>query len=338
MRVPRTIERRAMLAMAALLLCAPVAGLAQTQKKSLRIGILAGDVTAPHEEQALLEGLREQGFVEGRNLVIERGYANGRVQEVPDIARKFATMNLDAVISTCTPTTRVAQQVLGSSTTSMPIIMAAVTDPVGQRLISSLARPGANVTGRSSQFEDLGAKALELFARALGKPTTVAVLIDSNSAVHPRMFDALAPVAQQLKLEFVKIQAGRRPSDIQLADAFATAARQNAGAVFVLPDEPYFFAKRAEIAALAAKHRLPALYGAREFVDAGGLMSYGESLAASFRSVADYVGKIAAGARPGDLPVAQPTQFELVINLKTAKALGISIPQSILVSANEVLQ
>ena len=338
MPVCRNIERRAVFAVAALLLCAPVAGLAQTAKKSLRIGILAGDIPPPHEEQALLEGLREQGYVEGRNLVIERGYANGRVIEVPDIARRFAAMNLDAVISTCTPTTRAAQQILGSSATSMPIVMAAVADPVGQRLIASLARPGANITGRSSQFEDLSAKALELFARVLGKPTTVAVLVDSNSAVHPRMFDALVPVAQQLKLELVKVQAGRRPTDIQLADAFAAAVRQNAGAVFVLPDEPYFFAKRADIAALAAKHRLPALYGAREFVDAGGLMSYGESLAASFRSVADYVGKIAAGAKPGDLPVAQPTQFELVINLKTAKALGMSIPQSVLVSANEVLQ
>jgi putative ABC transport system substrate-binding protein len=152
------------------------------------------------------------------------------------------------------------------------------------------------------------------------------------------MFDALVPVARQLKLELVKVEAGRRPSDVPLAEAFATAMRQNAGAVFVLPDEPFFFARRAEIVALAAKHRLPAFYGIREFVDAGGLMSYGESMNETYRSLADYLAKIAAGAKPGDLPVAQPTQFELVINMNTAKALGMSIPRSVLLSANELIQ
>jgi putative ABC transport system substrate-binding protein len=229
-------------------------------------------------------------------------------------------------------------QVFGTSANSTPIIMAAVADPVGQKLIASLARPGANVTGRSSQAEDLVPKKLELFARVLGKPTTVAVLVDSNSAVHGRMFETLEPVAQRLKLKLLKIESGRRASDVQLPAAFATAVQKNAGALFVLPDEPFFFGKRAEIAALAAQHGLPALYGLREFVDAGGLMSYGESMSASYRSVADYVGKIAAGAKPGDLPVAQPTQFELVINLKTARALGISVPNDVLLQADHVLQ
>jgi putative ABC transport system substrate-binding protein len=141
-----------------------------------------------------------------------------------------------------------------------------------------------------------------------------------------------------LQLQLVKVEAGRRPTDVQLPEAFATAVRQNAGAVFVLPDEPFFFAKRAEIVALAAKHRLPGFYGIREFVDAGGLMSYGESMTESYRSLAGYISKIAAGAKPDDLPVAQPTQFELVINMKTAKALGLSIPQSVLVSANQLIQ
>ena len=338
MSAPLIIARRAVIAVAALSLCAPMAGLAQTANKTLHIGILAGDSVAPHEEQALLEGLRAQGFVEGRNLIVERGYTEGRVQEVPAIARRFLAMKLDAVISTCTPTTRVAQQVFGTSAAATPIIMAAVADPVGQHLIASLARPGANVTGRSSQAEDLIAKKLEIFARVLGKPTMVAVLVDSNSGVHQRMFDSLAPVALQLKLDLVKVESGRRPSDVQLAEAFATAVRQKADAVFVLPDEPFFFARRAEIVALAAQHRLPAFYSLREFVDEGGLMSYGESMTASFRSVADYVGKIAAGAKPGDLPVAQPTQFELVINTKTAKALGISMPESVLVSADELIE
>ena len=237
------IERRTAIAVAGLLLCAPSLALAQKADRKLHIGILVGDTPSPGEEQALLEGLREQGFVEGRNLTVERGYADGRVQQVPGIARDFAALKLDAVIATCTPTTRAALQAFGASATSTPIIMAAVADPVGQRLITSLARPGANVTGRSSQAEDLIPKKLELFARVLGKPTTVAVLVDSNSAVHPRMFDALAPAARQLQLELVKVEAGRRPSDVQLPEAFATAMRQNAGAVFVLPDEPFFFAR-----------------------------------------------------------------------------------------------
>jgi len=335
---PVNIERRAAIAATALLLCTPALGLAQTASKKLHIAILVGDVPAPQEEQALLQGLREHGFVEGRNLIVERGYAEGRVQQVPGIARDFTALKLDAVVATCTPTTRVAMQTFGNTATSTPIVMAAVADPVGQRLVTSLARPGANVTGRSSQAEELIPKKLELFARALGKPTKVAVLVDSNSAVHSRMFEALVPVAQQLRLELVKVEAGRRPTDVQLPAAFATAVQYNAGAMFVLADEPFFFARRAEIAALATQHRLPSFYGAREFVDAGGLMSYGESLAASWRSVADYISKIAAGAKPGDLPVAQPTEFELVLNMKTARALGMSIPQSVLVSANDVIQ
>lgn len=332
------MQRRATLLIGSALLGAPFLALAQPAPRSIRIGILFGDAPMPHEEVALRDGLRELGYAEGRNLVIERRYAEGRVQLVPGYARELAAMNLDAVISTCTPTTRVALQAFGSTPTSTPIIMAAVADPVGQHLIASLARPGANVTGRSSQAEDLIAKKLEIFAQVLGKPTTVAVLIDTNSGVHPRMFESLLPVARQWKLDLVKVESGRRPSDVKLADAFRAAVGQKAGGVFVLPDEPYFFARRADIVALAAEHRLPAFYSLREFVDEGGLMSYGESMTASFRSVADYVVKIAAGAKPGDLPVAQPTQFELVINMKTAKALDLSLPAAILATAAELIE
>ena len=150
---------------------------------------------------------------------------------MPGIARNLSTLKLDAVIATCTPTTRVALQAFGASAASTPIIMAAVADPVGQRIVPSLARPGANVTGRASQAEELIPKKLELFARVLGKPTTVAVLVDSSSAVHPRMFDALVPAAQQLKLELVRVEAGRRPTDVALPAAFATAMSKNAGAL-----------------------------------------------------------------------------------------------------------
>jgi putative ABC transport system substrate-binding protein len=247
-------------------------------------------------------------------------------------------MNLDAVISTCTPTTRVARQAFGSTSGSTPIIMAAVADPVGQQLISTLAKPGANITGLASQAEDIMPRMLDLFASVLPKPTTIAVLVDSGSAVHPRMWRALGPIAQRLNIQLVKVEAVRKPGDTSLPAAFDAVVGQHATGIFVLPDEPFFIAKRGDIVALAAQHRLPAFYGLREYVDEGGLMSYGESMRTAYRSLATYIGKVAIGANPAEMPVSQPTQFELVINLKTAKTLGITLPQTVLLSADEVIQ
>jgi putative ABC transport system substrate-binding protein len=329
------MKRIAVIATGALLLAARPAGLAQSPKTTAHIGILVGGSLAQrgHLEQALLQGLREQGYVEGKNLILERRYADGHVERTPEFARELAAMKLDAVVTTCTPTTRVAQLTLGST----PIVMAAVADPVGQRLIASLARPGANITGLSSQAEDIMPKMLELFASILPRPTTVAVLTDAISEVHPRMWQALVPVAQALNIKLIKMDVGR-PIDVALPAAFETALREKAGAIFVLPDEPQFLTRRAEIVAFAAKHRLPAFYGAREAVDEGGLMSYGENLRTAYYNAASYIRKVAHGANPGDIPVGQPTKFELVINLKTAKALGLTIPQSLLRRADEVIQ
>jgi putative ABC transport system substrate-binding protein len=332
------MQRRSALLIGSLLLSALAPALAQPAPKKIRIGILFGDAPMPHEEVALAEGLRALGFVEGRNLSIERRYAEGRVQLVPGYARELAALNLDAVVTTCTPTTRVAREALGSTPGSTPIVMAAVADPVGQQLIASLARPGANVTGLASQAEDLMPKMLELFAGVLPKPATVAVLVDSGSAVHPRMWRALGPIAQRLGVQLVRVEAGRKPTDPTLPAAFDAAVRQPATGILVLPDEPFFVARRGEIVALAAQHRLPAFYGLREYVDDGGLMSYGESMRTAYRGLASYIGKVAAGADPGEIPVSQPTQFELVINLKTAKALGVTLPRSTLLSANELIQ
>ena len=329
------MKRIAALAAGALLLTTPPVGLAQSPEKTAHIGILVGGSLAQrgHLEQALLQGLREQGYVEGKNLILERRYADGHDDRTPEFARELAAMKLDAVVTTCTPTTRAAQQAVGST----PIIMAAVADPVGQNMIASLARPGANLTGLSSQAEDIMPKMLELFASIRPRPTTIAVLTDARSDVHPRMWQALGPVAQTLKIRLVKIDAGK-PADVQFPAAFETAVREKADAIFVLPDEPLFLSRRADIVALAAKHRLPAFYGAREFVDDGGLMSYGENLRTAYRNAATYIKKVAHGAAPTDIPVGQPTKFELVINMKTAKALGIAIPQSVLLSADEVIE
>ncbi|HSB21630.1 MAG TPA: ABC transporter substrate-binding protein [Burkholderiaceae bacterium] len=329
------MKRIAAIATGALLLIAPLGGLAQAPQKTAHIGILVGGSLAQrgHLEQALLRGLGEQGYVEGKNLVLERRYADGRGERVPEFARELAAMKLDAVITTCTPSTRAAQQALGST----PIVMAAVADPVGQHLIASLARPGAHTTGLSSQAEDIMPKMLELFASVLPRPATVAVLSDARSEVHPRMWRALVPVAQALNIKLLKVDVGS-PFDVALPAAFEMAVREQAGAVFVLPDEPQFLSRRAEIVALAAKHRLPDFYGAREAVDEGGLMSYGENLRTTYHNAATYIKQVAQGANPGDIPVAQPIKFELVINLKTAKVLGLAIPQAMILRSDDVIR
>ena len=305
----------------------------QSRDKTARIGILVGGGMAQrgHLEQALLDGLRDQGYVEGRNLVVERRYADGRRERVPEFARELAEMKLDALVTTCTPSTQAAKQ----ATSSTPIVMAAVADPVGQRLIVSLARPGANITGLSSQAEDILPKMMELFSGVLPERATVAVFAQGRSNVHPRMWLQLAPIAQGLNFKLVKIDVA---NPAELPAAFDQALREKVDALLFLPDEPLFITKRALIVELAAKHRLPAFYGAREFVDDGGLMSYGENLRTAYRRAASYIGNLTRGAKPGDLPVEQPTKFELVVNLKTAKALGLMIPQSILVRADQVIQ
>ena len=311
---------------------------ARAQQKVVRIAILAGDLIASHEDEALVAGLREQGLVEGHNLIIERRYANGRLEMVPEFARELAGLKLNAVVSTCTPTTRAAQQAFGTLPDSTPIVMAAVADPVGQRIIASLARPGANVTGLASQADDILPKKLSLFAEVLPAKATVAVLSDRSSDVHPNMWRTLEPLATGLNIRLVQVQAGRKPGQASLQEAFDAAARQQASGIFVLSDEPFFFARRDEIVALADKHRLPTFYGLREFVDVGGLMSYGESMRGAYRRVATYIAKIAEGNKPRDLPVAQPTAFEFVINLRTAKALGITLSPVLLALADEVIE
>ena len=312
----------------------PLVALAQTPPKSLHVGILVGGGQAQrgHLEQALLQGLQEQGYVEGRNLVVVRRYADGQNERTPEYARELATMRLDAVVTTCTPSTRAAMQALSHT----PIVMAAVADPVGQRLINSLAKPGGWLTGLSSQAEDILPRMLALFTQIQPRPRFVAVLADQVSDVHPRMWRTLEPAARTLDLRLVKVEVGRSAGS-NLPAAFNASTQSGADAVFVLPDEPYFLVRRAEVVALAAKHRLPAFYGAREFVVDGGLMSYGESLSSAYRQAAGYLAAINRGADPGSLPVQQPTRFELVLNAGTARSLGLQLPQSLLLSADELI-
>ena len=315
------------------LLAAAIAPLplnAVAQDKMLRIGILSSgflEVRAPLD-QALVEGLREQGYVEGKNLFIERRYSTSKVSQN---AAELAGMNLDAILTTCTPSTRIMK----SATSSTPIVMAAVSDPVQQGIIASLAKPGQNVTGTSSQAEDLLPKRLELVTAILGKPVTIAVLANADNPVHALGQKRLASAASSMGLNLVTLELH---SPDELPAAMDLAERSKAGALLVLPDDPRMMNLRPQIVALAAAKGLPDFYWAREFVEAGGLMSYGENLRSSYRNAAAYMDKIKRGANPGALPVEQPTRYELVINQKTAKTLGITIPQAILLRADDVIQ
>ena len=322
------------LALANLIHALPVVATAQAADKTVHIGILSSGTLELRagNELALIQGLRDQGYIEGKNLVIERRYAATQMSvRIPEYANELAGMKLDAIVTTCSPSTIAAKR----ATSSTPIVMAAVSDPVGQNIISSLARPGQNVTGLSSQAEDLLPKRLEFLAAFIRKPATIAVLANARNPVHALGWQRLESAAQQLKLKLLKIEV-RSPDGVDAG--IETAARAQAGALFLMPDDPYFYNALARIVELAAKHRLPDFYWASDYVEAGGLMSYGENLQSSYRGAATYIDKIAKGANPATLPVAQPTRFELVVNKKTAKVLGITIPGEILLRADKVIE
>jgi putative ABC transport system substrate-binding protein len=303
---------------------------AQENPQVLRVGILSSGTRELRSgfEESLLQGLRDQGYVEGKNLVVERRYGASRIKEN---AGELASMHLDAVVTTCTPSTRVMKD----TTSSTAIVMAAVSDPVRQGIIASLAKPGQNVTGTSSQAEDLLVKRLQHVAALMPKSTIVAVLTNANNPVHALGWETLsaAAAASGIVLRKIEIKVGD-----DLDAAFEAAAQAKAGALFLMPDDPLLMNLRPRIVDLANKHRVPDFYWASEFVESGGLMSYGESLRASYRVAAGYIGKIKKGASPRDLPVEQPTRFELVINAKRAQSLGIVVPREMLLRADAVVQ
>ncbi|MEO7726935.1 MAG: ABC transporter substrate-binding protein [Burkholderiales bacterium] len=322
------VARTALICAMGLLSCA------QAAEKQLHIGILSsgsGDGRAANET-SLIEGLRAHGYVEGKNLVIERRYVSTQISvRVPENARELAGMKLDAIVTTCSPSTQVAK----SATSSTPIVMVAVSDPVGQHLIASLARPGQNVTGLASQADELLPKRLEFIAAIVPRATTIAVVLNANNPVHAVGWKKLEVAAMQLKIKLLKIEV--LGSD-NLAAGLEAAARGNAGALLLMPDDPMFYNFRGQIVQLAAKYRLPDFYWTSDYVLAGGLLSYGENLRSSYYGAATYIDKIAKGSNPATLPVAQPTIFELVVNKKTAKALGITIPGEILLRADKVIE
>ena len=329
------MDRRAFLGtVAGGIVAAPLAVEAQPAGKVPRIGFLvaasASDSAYAGLIEAFRQGLRDLGYVEGRNIVIEYRYADGKYERLPALAAELARLKVAVIVSHGTPGPLAAKQ----ATSAIPIIMTSAGDPVGSGLVSSLARPGGSVTGLCLLVPELGGKRLQLLKEILPGLTRVAVLWNAANPYAPLVARETEATATTLGIQLQSLVV-RGPDDFEGALAAATTGR--AGALTVVED-PLTITKRKQIVDFAARSRLPAIYGVKEFVDAGGLMSYGVHLGDLWRRAATYVDKILKGAKPADLPVQQPTKFEFVINLKTAKALGLTIPQSVLQRADEVVQ
>jgi len=328
------LDRRIFLTTAAGLLAAPLAADAQQAAKVPRIGYLSTNLAgSPHLREAFRQGLRDLGYVEDRNLVIEYRDAEGKFERLPALAAELVALKVDVILAPGTAQASAAKQ----ATRTIPIVFTVATDPVTSGLVTSLARPGGNVTGLSTLTPELTSKWLELLKQAVPGISRVAFLWQPGALGERTEQDILvradaAARALGVRLQVVEV---RGPEDFDRA--FSDMTRARAGALTVL-GIAMFFNERRRLVDLAAKNRLPAVYTPREFVDAGGLMSYGVNAADLYRRAATYVDKILKEAKPGDLPVEQPTKFELVINLKTAKALGLTIPPSLLGRADEVVQ
>ena len=310
------------------------APLAAEAQKVARIGYLALSLAASrYQQDAFLQGLRDLGYVEGGNVVIEYRSAEEKSERLPALAAELVSLKVGVIVAQGTPAALAAKQ----ATKTIPIVFPVAADPVGSGLVTSLARPGGNVTRLSGLTAHLVGKWLELLTQSVPGVSRVAVLSQpggSGGSTDKDMLKAAEVAARALgvQLQFV---VARGPEDFDRAFSDMTKAR--AGALTVLPFS-MFNSERRRLVELAAKNRLPAVYPWPEFVDAGGLMAYGPNLADSFRRAATYVDKILKGAKPADLPVEQPTKFELVINLRTAKDLGLTIPQSVLARADQVIQ
>jgi putative tryptophan/tyrosine transport system substrate-binding protein len=302
-------------------------GQAQQPKKVPRIGFLSA---APSIDPAFLEGLRNLGYIDGKNIVIELRSAQGKLDELPDLAAELVDLKIDLIVTQGTPAAQAAKK----ATSTIPIVMATSGDPVGAGLVASLARPGGNVTGLSLLNDAVVPKQLELLKEAVPKISRLAWM--ASPAILPEMmrFKELQSMGPSLNVtvELVEI---RGPESFE--SAFAAAVRDRVHAAMVPPNSSYI-PYRQHIVTLAAKHRLPVAYGFRDFPEAGGFMSYGVSVAELFSRATTYVDKILKGTKPTDLPVEQPRKFELVINLKAAKEIGLTIPQSVLYRADKVIK
>jgi len=330
MRGPLRKTALASILFAGALLAVAVIVEAQQPTKIPRIGYLDGASLSAARMEAFREGLRELGYIDGKNIMIEWKSADGKVDRLAALVAELVRLKVAVIVSAGATGTRTAKQ----ATTTIPIVMAQDPDPVGNGLVASLARPGGNVTGLSSLTADLSGKRLELLKEILPKLSRVAVFETSTSAGNTRQLGEteLAARAFGVTLQYLDVKGA---NDIETA--FRAATKERAEAVLVLAS-PVTISQQAQIVEHAAKSRLPVMYHRREAVEAGGLVSYGVSFPDLDRRAATYVDKILKGAKPADIPVEQPRKFELVINLKTAKAIGVTIPQSLLYRADNVIK
>ena len=312
----------------------PLAARAQQSGPVPRIGYLSPVdrvVGFFARDQAFQHGLKELGYVEGTNIVIEYRFADGNFDRLPALAKELIHLKVDVIVAVVTQASLAARD----ATKTIPIVMAGVSDPVGSGLIASLARPGGNITGTSSQTSEVVGKSLEFLKEAIpGAGRVVAFWNPANAVFQTRMLKEAETAAAVLSLQ-LKAFGVRNTSELDAA--FDAIAQERPDALLVLAD-PFLILHRNRFIEFATKQRLPAIYGTKEHAAAGGLMTYGPNIEGQFRRAASYVDRILKGAKPADLPVEQPTQFELVINLKTAKALGITIPTTLLGRADQVIE
>ena len=304
---------------------------AQQASKVYRIGYLGVTTASAHAlyVEAFRLGLRDLGYVEGRNLAIEYRWAAGQYGRLPDLAAELVRMKVDLIVTHGTPGSLAAKH----ATATIPIVMTLSGDAVATGLVASIARPGGNITGSNFFFPELNAKRLELLTEALPAARRMAALVNPDNPAHSLALKAMESVAKVQKVE-LQVAEVRGPQDFP--GIFSAMVRKRVEAISVL-DDPMLIANAPQIAGLAAKNRLPTI-GFKEIADAGGLIAYGVNFPAAWRRAASFVDKIFKGAKPGELPIEQATQFEFVINLKTAKALGLTIPQTLLLRADQVIQ
>jgi putative ABC transport system substrate-binding protein len=306
---------------------------AQQPTKVARIGLL--DSSTASGSAGLVDAFRQElhnlGWIEGKNITIEYRFAEQKRERVPELAADLVRLKVDLIVVSATPQALAAKR----ATTTIPIVMANVGDPVGAGLVASLARPGGNVTGLASLSTQLITKRLEILKDAVSKLTRVGILFPGRGVAADLQLKELRPAALGLKLKLEDIDA--QPGPKGLESAFQTAKQKQVGAIMTMAT-PFFFGERKRIVELAGKNRFPAIYPQNEFVEAGGLMSYGTDYIDLFRRAAVYVDKILKGAKPADLPVQQATTFEFIINLKAAKQIGLTIPVNVLERANKVIK
>ena len=327
-----TTRRRVLQVLGASLAAWPLIGSAQPAGGTVRIGYMSvGSLDSNGAFlHALKDALREKGYVEGRDFVMDVRWAGVNARLFPELAASLVQTRPAVIIGTCIPSTRAAK----NATTRIPVVMSVDGDPVASGLVMSLARPGGNVTGTSTLFEELIPKWLELLNAAVPKVRDIAILTNPDNVADPFFWAKFEEASQRLGIRTAKFEA-TTPAAIDAS--FVEMTRRGAGALVVMT-EAFFAAQIPRVVSLADRHKLPTIYGYREFVDAGGLMSYGLSYRQYYRRVARYVDAVLKGTPPTELPVEQPTKIELVINLRTAKALGIAIPQALLLRADEVIQ